>query len=92
MTRPEDARVELPDGNMVKAVNAMYDFKQSAMEWYNELRRMILDGKRTSRKYSECLYYLRVDDGLIVVFATYFDEIVIVRDYTEEIKKILKNL
>ena len=34
----EDIWLELPDGSKVKALNAIYGLKQSALEWYKELR------------------------------------------------------
>ena len=69
--------LELPDGNVVKALNAIYGLKQSAMEWYRELRRTILNRNWESSKYDECLYYCRADDGQMTILTAYVDDVLI---------------
>ncbi|CAM9721692.1 unnamed protein product, partial [Choristocarpus tenellus] len=59
----EDIWLELPDGHTVKEEKAIYGLKQSAMEWYHELRNTILAEGWTSSQHDECLYFKKSEDG-----------------------------
>ncbi|CAN0503277.1 unnamed protein product, partial [Discosporangium mesarthrocarpum] len=65
---------------------AIYGVKQSALEWYKELRRAILEAGRSSSRYDECLYYRRSEDGRIGTMLTYVDDCLYSGDYLEEIE------
>ncbi|CAN0505243.1 unnamed protein product, partial [Discosporangium mesarthrocarpum] len=60
--------------------------KQSALEWYKELRRAILEAGWSSSRYDECLYYRRSEDGRIATMLTYVDDCLFSGDYMEEIE------
>ncbi|CAM9965350.1 unnamed protein product, partial [Choristocarpus tenellus] len=72
----EDVWLELPDGRTVKAKKAIYGLKQSAMEWYHELRGTILAEGWTSSQHDECLYFKKSEDGHIAILTTYVDDTV----------------
>ena len=87
----EDIWLELPDGSEVKALNAIYGLKQSALEWYKELRDAILDGGWKNSKYDECMYYHRAEDGRIAVLVTYVDDILLVGDWGDEVQRVVSH-
>ncbi|CAN0468151.1 unnamed protein product, partial [Discosporangium mesarthrocarpum] len=91
-TLKEDVWLELPDGEIVKANKAIYGFKQSAMEWYKELRGTILAEGWGSSAYDECLYYRESNDGRIATLTTYVDDTLFTGDFTEEIGRMCKRL
>ncbi|CAM9635846.1 unnamed protein product, partial [Choristocarpus tenellus] len=70
----EDIWLELPDGRTVKAEKAIYGLKQSAMEWYHELRKIILAEGWTRSQHDECLYFKKSEDGRIAILTTYMDD------------------
>ena len=88
----EDIWLELPDGEVVKACKAVYGLRQSAMEWWRELRKSILDAGWESSVHDECLYHRRGNDGRIAVLTTYVDDIVITGSDNEEIQRMVKHL
>ncbi|CAN0511271.1 unnamed protein product, partial [Discosporangium mesarthrocarpum] len=88
----EDIWLELPDGRIVKARKAIYGLKQSALEWYKELRRAILEAGWSSSRYDECLYLRRSEDGRIATMLTYVDDCLFSGDYLEEIELMRTHL
>ncbi|CAN0457410.1 unnamed protein product, partial [Discosporangium mesarthrocarpum] len=93
-TLNEDVWLELPDGEIVKANKPIYGLKQSAMEWYKELRGTILAEGWGSSAYNECLYYRESNDELIaiLILTTYVDDTLFTGDFTEEIARMRKRL
>ncbi|CAN0444681.1 unnamed protein product [Discosporangium mesarthrocarpum] len=91
-TLKEDVWLELPDGEIVKANKSIYGLKQSAMEWYKELRGTILAEGWGSSAYDECLYYRESNDGRIAILTSYVDDTLFTGDFTEEIARMRKRL
>ncbi|CAM9800780.1 unnamed protein product [Choristocarpus tenellus] len=87
----EDVWLELPDGRIVKAEKAIYGLKQSAMEWFHELRGTILTEGWTSSQHNECLYFKKSEDGRIAILTTYVDDTA-TGDFTEEIQRMRASL
>ncbi|CAM9239189.1 unnamed protein product [Discosporangium mesarthrocarpum] len=50
-----DVWLELRDGRNVEARKATYGLKQSALEWYKELKGAILEGGWSSSHHDECI-------------------------------------
>ena len=84
--------LELSDGNIVKALNAIYGLKQSALELYKELRNYVLNRELKISESDECLYYCRAEDGRIAVLVTFVDDIHLKRDHEEEIRGMVNHL
>ncbi|CAM9124172.1 unnamed protein product [Discosporangium mesarthrocarpum] len=84
--------LENPDGSIVKARKAIYGLKQSALEWYKELRGAILEAGWSSSHHHQCLYYRRSDDGCLAIMLTYVDDCLLTGDYAEEIERMRTQL
>ncbi|CAN0024168.1 unnamed protein product, partial [Choristocarpus tenellus] len=83
---------QLPNGSIVKAARAIYGLKQSAMEWYRELKGTILDERWSVSHLDACLYVMRSEDGTIAVLFQYVDDIALTGDFDVEIKRMKNNL
>ncbi len=88
-----DLWVRLPDNKVVKVEKALYGFKQSALQWYEELRTTIttVEGWQPSQ-YDDCLYYKVSKDGKIAILVTYVDDLVFTGDYNTEIQRMKQSL
>ncbi|CAM9436821.1 unnamed protein product [Discosporangium mesarthrocarpum] len=84
--------LELPDGEIVRANKAIYDLKQSAMEWYMELRGTILVEGWGNSAYNECLYYRESENRRMAILTAYIDDTFFTGDFTEEIQRMRKRL
>ncbi|CAM9832855.1 unnamed protein product [Sphacelaria rigidula] len=84
----EDVWLQLPDKSVVKADKAIYGLKQSAVQWFKELRSTILAEDWHSSHYDECLYYCQAEDGRVAILVTYVDDLLFSGDYTEEIQRM----
>lgn len=67
--------LELPDGEVVKACNAIYGLKQSGFAWKKKHRKTITEGNWKKSDHDECLCYHRADDGKIAALTTYVGDI-----------------
>ena len=88
----EDIWLELPNGEVVKACKAVYGLRQSAMEWWKELRKSIVEAGWVSSAHDECLYYRRGGDGRIAVLTTYVDDLLLTGDDEAEIGRMVEHL
>jgi len=87
-----DLWVKLPNGDVVKVKKALYGFKQSALQWYEELRNTIIaEGWRPSQ-YDDCLYYNISNSGEIAILLTYVDDLVFTGSYTAELQRMKQSL
>ncbi|CAM9449797.1 unnamed protein product, partial [Choristocarpus tenellus] len=89
---PEDVWLQLPNGSIVKAARAIYGLKQSAMEWYKELKGNILVEGWSVNNFDACLYVKRSEDGRVVVLFHFLDDITLTGNYREEITRMKNNL
>ncbi|CAM9685456.1 unnamed protein product, partial [Choristocarpus tenellus] len=89
---PEDVWLQLPNGSIVKAARAIYGLKQSAMEWYKELKETILAEGWSVSDFDACLYVKRSEDGRIAVLFHYVDDISLTGNFLEEIRRMKNNL
>lgn len=69
----EDIRLELPDGEVVQACNAVCGLEQSGLDWENELRKKLTEGSWKRSDHDEYLSYSRADDGKIAALTTHAD-------------------
>ena len=85
--------VRLPDNKIVKVEKALYGFKQSALQWYDELRDTItrVEGWQPSM-YDDCLYYKVSEDSKTAILVTYVDDLVFTGDYNAEIQRMKQSL
>ncbi|CAM9605844.1 unnamed protein product [Choristocarpus tenellus] len=88
---PEDVWLQLPNGSIVKAARAIYGLKQSAMEWYKELKGTILAEGWSASDFDACLYVKRSEDGRIAFLCHYVDDISLTGNFHEEIKRMKSN-
>ncbi|CAM9408667.1 unnamed protein product [Choristocarpus tenellus] len=84
---PEDVWLQLPNGSIVKAARAIYGLKQSAMEWYKELKGTILAEGWSVSEFDACLYVKWSEDGRVAVLLLYVDDISLTGNFHEEIKR-----
>ena len=88
-----DLWVSLPDNKIVKVEKALYGFKQSALQWYDELRNTIIAVEEWQpSKYDDCLYYKVSDDGKIAILVTYVDDLIFTGNYSAEIQRMKQSL
>ena len=88
-----DLWVSLPDNKIVKVEKALYGFKQSALQWYDELRNTIIAVEKWQpSKYDDCLYYKVSDDGEIAILVTYVDDLIFTGNYSAEIQRMKQSL
>ena len=89
----EDLWVKLPEGTIVKVEKALYGFKQSALQWFDELRNtIIVDEGWTCSQYDDCLYYKINTDGKIAILMTYVDDLIFTGDHSQEIDRMKQSL
>ncbi|CAM9628884.1 unnamed protein product, partial [Choristocarpus tenellus] len=81
-----------PNGSIVIAARAIYGLKQSAMEWYKELKGTILAEGWSVSDFDACLYVKRSEDGRVAVLFHYMDDITLTGNYHEEITRMKNNL
>ncbi|CAM9929437.1 unnamed protein product [Choristocarpus tenellus] len=62
------------------------------MEWYKELKGIILAKGWSVSDFDACLYVKRSEDGRIAVLFHYVDDISLTGDFHEEIKRMKSNL
>lgn len=88
-----DLWVRLPNNDIVKVKKALYGFKQSALQWYEELRHTItvIEGW-TPSQYDDCLYYKISDNGDVAILLTYVDDLIFTGSYTAELQRIQQSL
>ncbi|CAM9750944.1 unnamed protein product [Sphacelaria rigidula] len=84
----EGVWLQLPDKSVVKADKAIYGLKQSAVQWFKELRSTIPAEDWHSSHYDECLYYCQAQGGRVAILVTYVDDLLFSGDYTEEIQRM----
>jgi Reverse transcriptase (RNA-dependent DNA polymerase) len=88
-----DLWVKLPDNNIVKVKKALYGFKQSALQWYDELRNTITTVEEWQpSQFDDCLYYKVSDDNKIAILGTYVDDLISTGDYNVELQRMKKSL
>ena len=84
-----DLWVRLPDNKIVKVEKALYGFKQSALQWYDELRNTITTAEKWQPvKYDDCLYYKVSDNGEIAILVTYVDDLIFTGSCNAEIQRM----
>ncbi|MGH0052594.1 MAG: reverse transcriptase domain-containing protein, partial [Sphaerochaetaceae bacterium] len=88
----EETWLELPSGEVVQACKALYGLRQSALEWYRELKDSILEAGWESSKNDECLYTCRKNEGKIAVLVTYVDDVLLTGNDEDEIQKMVTYL
>lgn len=88
----EGAWLELPAGNIVRVLDAIYGFKQLALKCGRSYATLLLalDGK--SSRYAECTNYCYVEDGRIAVFMACVDGILLVEDFKEGMQQRVNHL
>lgn len=84
----EEIWQEPADGSIALARKPIYVLKQSALEWYDELRNVIFNHGRKSSGYDECMYCCHVEDRRIVVLVTFVDDILLAGDYEREVQEM----
>jgi Reverse transcriptase (RNA-dependent DNA polymerase) len=78
---------------IVKVEKALYGFKQSALQWFEELRNtIIVDEGWTCSQYDDCLYYKINTDGKIAILMTYVDDLIFTGDHSQEIDRMKQSL
>ncbi|CAN0062222.1 unnamed protein product, partial [Choristocarpus tenellus] len=89
---PEDVWLQLLNGSIVKAARAIYGLRQSAMEWYKELKGTILAEGWSVSDFDAWLYVKRSEDGRVAVLFHYVGDITMTGNYHEEITRTKNNL
>jgi hypothetical protein len=78
-------------GEVLRLHRSLYGLKQSPRAWFDRFRRSIIQIKYKQSNADHTLFYKHDGDKLVVLIV-YVDDIIITRNYEEEIKKIKKHL
>ena len=88
-----DLWVRLPNNSIVKVKKALYGFKQSALQWYDELRNTITTVEEWKPgQHDDCLYYKVSEDGEIAILGTHVDDLISTGNYDAELQRMKKSL
>jgi hypothetical protein len=68
-------------------VESLYGLKQLPMEWFDRFKRVVC-GMGYGQCYGDHIVFYRHSNRKITILAFYVDDIIIARDYQEEIKRL----
>lgn len=87
MRPPNDFCINIPEGHVLRLKKTLYGLKQGAADWFNLLRRKLLDSKFEQSVKDPCMFYKNKEDNLQVILI-YVDDVPIFAKTMKEIDDI----
>jgi hypothetical protein len=85
----EDIYLELPDGEVVKAIKAIYGLKQASRQWYLLVQGILLKEGFVQSLYDECLFVFSDSVGMVAI-AVHVDDGSVVSTNEEKLKRMVE--
>lgn len=77
-----------PEGYVWKLKKAVYGLKQAGREWYKRIRKEFEGLGFTRSQADHCIFY-KVEDGMLLIIAIYVDDMILLSDKSEGIRRLL---